>query len=118
MPLYTFYCTLYGSNLLWTFNNIIVTAYLPNDTVGRTRSITYSNDFSSIYNVTSVLTSVSLSTVYQVPYCVSILTIQPFNESKMEVLPFTVACQTHCGDVNSTLVCQSKHYEVAGKITQ
>lgn len=71
-----------------------------------------------LYNITAVLTQVSNATVsrYNAPFCVSVLTVQPANESQIQILPFTVSCQTHCEDANSTAACQTKRYEfeVAG----
>ena len=119
--LYSFSCTLYGYDLIWYFDDEIVTSFHPNDTVGdRFRIYEYpqSAPDNLLYNITAVLTQVSTETVsrYNAPFCVSVLTIQPFNESQIEVLPFTVSCQTHCEDANNTAICQTKHYEVAGTL--
>ena len=112
--LYSFSCTLYGYDLVWYFDDEIVTAFLPND-MDRFRVFQYPRS-APTYNITAVLTQVSNATVsrYNAPFCVSVLTVQPFNESEIQILPFTVSCQTHCQDDNGTAVCQTKHYDVAG----
>ena len=70
------------------------------------------------YNITAVLTQVSNATIsrYNAPFCVSVLTVQPYNESEIQILPFTVSCQTHCQDANQTAIRQTKHYDVAGML--
>ena len=118
--LYTFSCTVYGSNLLWYFNRENVAGFLSYDAVGRTFSITYPQS-APVYNVTAMLTLVSNKTFsrYNVPFCVSILTIQSFNESQADapVIPFNVSCLSFCGnDTHRTEVCQVKTYQVAGII--
>lgn len=115
--LYAFSCTLYGDDLIWHFNREIVTVFLPHDSVGRTVSISYP-ELEPVYNVTAMLTLVSNETFsrYNVPFCVSILTVQSFNESQTDVpvVPFNVSCRTHCEDEQHTEVCQVKAYQVAG----
>ena len=117
--LYSFSCTLYGYDLIWYFNNETVTVFHPNDMTGDKVSKSYPES-APVYNITAVLTQISTETVsrYNAPFCVSILTVQPFNENRIEVMPFTVSCQTHCENgnttLNSTSVCQTEHYEVAG----
>ena len=92
-----------------------MTAFLPDDPIGDKVSKSYPES-SPVYNVTAVLTQVSLPgfSRFNLPFCVSILVVQPFNETQATVLPYTVSCQTHCQDHNDTQVCQTKHYEVAG----
>lgn len=116
-PLYTFSCTLYGYDLIWFFDDVLVTAFLPQDPVGHFRNISYPA-VAPVYNITVMLTQVSLETVsrYNAPFCVSILIVQPFNENNIEVVPFTVSCQTHCEDENRTEVCQARNYKVAGML--
>ena len=104
--LYSFSCTLYGYDLIWHFDNEIVTAFLPNDTAQ------FGNNFRVFqyplsapkYNITAVLIQLSTATVsrYNAPLRISVLTVQPFNESEIQVLSFTVSCQTHCQDANQT----------------
>ena len=94
--------------------------FLSYDAVGRTFSITYPQS-APVYNVTAMLTLVSNKTFsrYNVPFCVSILTIQSFNESQADapVIPFNVSCRSFCGnDTHRTEVCQVKTYQVAGII--
>ena len=112
--LYSFSCTLYGFNLIWYFDNEILTAFQAND-MDHLRTFQYPSS-APIYNITVVLTQVSTATVsrFNAPFCVSVLTVQPFNENEIQVLPFAVSCQTHCEDANNTAVCQTKHYNVAG----
>ena len=115
--LYSFSCTLYGNNLIWYFNNEAVAGFLPQDTVGDAfRVYVYESGPDKLYNITAILTQVSTASEsrYNAPFCVSVLTVQPFNESQIKILPFTVACQTHCEGCNGTNICQTKHYEVAG----
>ena len=111
--LYTFSCTIHNSDLIWVFNDTIVTAFLEDDQAGRIFSMTYPQ-ISPVYNVTAVLTQVQLPNIYNTTYCVSVLTVQPLNGIEVEIIPFTVSCQTFCK--NSTPVCQTKHYEVAGRL--
>lgn len=114
-PLYAFSCTIYGGDLIWYFNNETVTAFLPFDQVGQAISISYPES-SPVYNITAVLTQVERLSVYNTTFCVSILTVHPFNEtqSEIEVVPFTVSCQTFCKDDNKSAACQVKRYTVAG----
>jgi hypothetical protein len=117
--LYSFSCTLYGYDLVWYFDDEIVTAFLPNDTFGNSLIRVFQYPPSApVYNITAALTQVSTATVsrYHVPFCVSVLTVQPFNESDIQVLPFTVSCQTHCEGATNTAICQTKHYDVAGML--
>ena len=115
--LYTFSCTLYGDDLIWYFNREKVTAFLPHDLVGHTFGMSYPPS-APVYNITAMLTLVSNETFsrYNAPYCVSILTVQSFNESQTDapVMPFNVSCRTHCEDERHTEVCQVKIYQVAG----
>ena len=72
----------------------------------------------AVYSVTATLTLVSNQTLsrYNVPFCVSILTIQSFDESQTDapVIPFNVSCLTFCENENRTEVCRVKGYQVAG----
>jgi hypothetical protein len=116
-PLYSFSCTLYGYDLIWYFDNVTVSSFLPGDTRCQNKFKVFQYPPSApLYNITAVLTQVSNATVsrYNAPFCVSVLTVQPFNESEIQVLPFTVSCQTHCEDAANTSICQTKHYDVAG----
>lgn len=114
-PLYAFSCTLYRGDLIWYFNDKIVTAFLPNDTVGHNFSISYPKS-DPVYNITAVLTQVETVSIYNTTFCVSILTVQPSNERNIEVIPFTVSCQTFCKDDNRSAACQVKQYSVAGEL--
>lgn len=91
--------------------------FLSNDAVGITFSKPYPQS-APVYNVTAMLTLVSNETYsrYNVPFCVSILTIQSFNESQADapVIPFNVSCRSFCGNEQRTEVCQVKTYQVAG----
>ena len=116
LPLEAFSCTLYGFDLIWFFNDQEITAFLPNDEIKKV-SISYPSS-SPIYNLTAVLTQVTLVpelSRFNLPFCVSILIVQPFNESQTEIEPYSVTCQTHCTGDNGTQVCQMKQYEIAGK---
>lgn len=120
MPLYIFHCEVYGNSLLWEINDEEDIVFLPFDEVGRTvvnQLISY-NGSSPVYNVSAVLTHISKMSLENVtiPQCVSILTVQSFNASQFEVLPFNVSCQSSCQDENHTQICQTKHYEVAGTL--
>ena len=112
---YSFSCTLYGYDLIWYFNELL-TSYLPNDNdTDCIRVFPYPLS-APYYTITVVLTQFSNATIsrYNAPFCVSVLTVQPYNESEIQVLPFTVSCQTHCQDADETDICQTKHYDVAG----
>ena len=116
--LYTFSCTLYGDDLIWKFNSETVAAFSPQEqSVGRPRSMSYPPQ-APIYNVTATLTLVSNETLsrYNTSFCVSIMTVQSFNESQADapVAPFNVSCRTHCDNEQHTEVCQVKTYLVAG----
>ena len=116
-PFYTFSCTLYGDDLIWHFNDENVGGFLPGDPVGR--SILRSFPTSApVYNVTAVLTKIVPVSEYNVPFCVSVLIVQPYSEitSQVQVTPFRISCQGHCANVNRTEVCQVKSYKVAGII--
>ena len=116
-PLYSFSCTLYGNELIWYFDDEIVKSFLPNDTVGNFWVVQYPPS-APYYNITAVLTQVSTATIsrFNAPFCVSVLRVQPFNDSEIQVLPFTVSCQTHCQDATQTATCQTKHYNIAGML--
>ena len=115
--LYTFSCTVYGSELVWHFNRERVGGFQSFDTIGTRFSKPYPQE-APVYNVTAMLTLVSNETFsrYNVSFCVSILTMQSFNESQTDapVIPFNVSCQTFCKNENRTEVCRVKDYQVAG----
>ena len=115
--LYTFSCTLYGADLTWYFNRKTVTSFQEYDELGRTFSMPYPKS-SPVYNITAMLTLISNETYsrYNVPFCVSILTVQSFNESQTDapVIPFNVSCLTHCETEGHPEICQVKTYQVAG----
>ena len=114
VPLEAFSCTLYGFDLIWLFNDQKITAFYPDDPIGDKVNISYPNS-SSIYNLTAILTKVDMISLsrFSLPFCVSTLIVQPFNESQTELEPYNVTCQTFCTGNNRT-VCQTKKYEVAG----
>ena len=114
-PFYTFSCTLYSDDLIWRFNDENVGGFLPNDSVGH-HFIVSVPSLAPAYNITAVLTQVVPVSEYNVPFCVSVLIVQPFNASQPQVMPFTVSCKGHCADDNRTEVCQIKSYKVAGII--
>ena len=114
-PLYTFRCTLFNDDLIWLFNNTRVTAFLNDDQVGRIFSIHYP-DSDPIYNITAVLTQVKTVSRYNTTYCVSVMTVEAYDERVVDIRPFTVSCQTFCKDENTTLACQTRHYSVAGML--
>ena len=111
LPVYSFSCTLYSNDLIWYFNNETVGGFLPNDSVGHRFTGSFPTS-APVYDVTAVLTQVVPVNEYNVPYCVSILIVQPFDISQLQAMPFTVACQGHCTDDDE--VCQVKSYKVAG----
>ena len=117
-PVYTFYCTVNGNNLTWYINDGTVTTFTPRDRVGRTVSVTYPRNSQSdpLYNVTYTLTHISMIPGTAIFKYVSYVNILPFNDSKIEVVPFNVSCKTRCSDDNRTDVCQSRQYEVAGML--
>ena len=114
---HTFSCTHYGKDLLWYFNGISVTSFHGSDEAGRFHRITYPRPPAEpLFNVTAVLIQVDNSTVrdYNVPFCVSSLTVHPYNVNNLNMIPFNVSCRTYCSDINITEVCQVKEYEIAG----
>ena len=117
---YSFSCTVYGKDLIWHFDDVIVKSFLPNDTVGAKFRVFQYPSSAPYYSITAVLTQFSNATIsrYNVPFRVSVLTVQPYNESEIQVLPFTISCQTHCQDADKTDVCQTKHYDVAGMLNK
>ena len=113
--MYTFSCQVYAFDLIWYLNNERVTGFLPFDNVGATFTALYPRS-APAYNITAILTQMSSvlvggSTLRRVT---STLIVQPFNESQIEVIPFTVSCQAHCEDENYTEVCQNRQVNVAG----
>ena len=115
-PFYTFSCTLYGDDLIWYFNNERVGGFLPDDPVGHHFIGSFPSS-APVYNVTAVLIRIVPVSEYNVPFCVSVLIVQPYSKSQLQVMPFNVSCQGHCADDNHTEVCQAKSYKVAGTIT-
>ena len=93
-----------------------VTVFLPFDTTGIAFSRLYP-ELAPVYSITVTLTQKLVSVGrYGLPLTVSTMTVQPlFNESEIQVTPFIVSCQTHCGDEIHTRVCQRKSITVAGK---
>lgn len=115
-PLYTFSCSIYGTDTIWYFNNVTLTAFLPGDTAGITFKRLYP-ELAPVYSITVTLTQKVSVGRYGIPFAVSTLTVQPYNQSQIKVIPFTVSCQTHCGDVNRTEVCQRSNIIVAGNLS-
>ena len=118
--LYTFSCSVHAPDLIWYFNDEIVAAFLPFDRVGDTFVVTYPASAPTyIITMTLIQTASTISFEgYNLPLTTSTLTVQPFNESHIEVIPFTVSCQAHCMDENRTEVCQRKHFYIAGRYYQ
>jgi hypothetical protein len=117
-PYYTFYCNILGGDLIWFFNNELVHSFQINDPSGLIHQINYPRLPKRPTNIlTAALTQVD-NTVSGLgsPFCVSTLTIQPYDDEMFSVLPFNVSCQTHCSDANRTTICQTQHFEVAGKM--
>ena len=114
-PLYTFSCRVYAYDLIWYVDNERVSAFLPFDPIGATFTISYPAS-TPAYNITTILTQLSSVLVggSRLPLVTSTLIMQPFNDSQIEAIPFTVSCQAHCEDRNFTEVCQSRHVNVAG----
>ena len=108
---------MYGSELHWHFNRKYVGGFQSFDTIGTTFSKPYPQA-APVYNVTAMLTLVLNETFsrYNAPFCVSILTIQSFNENQTDapVIPFNMSCQTFCENEHRTEVCRVKDYQVAG----
>ena len=71
-----------------------------------------------VHNITTRLTELDKEAGEEfnisVPFCISTLTVQPFDDDDFEVIPFNVSYQTHCSDANNTAICQTRHFEVAG----
>ena len=116
---YAFFCNLYSTDLIWYYNGRVMSSFQLNDTVGTTYKKTFPEPPEKpVHNVTTVLTELNMTAGEEynisVPFCISYLTIQPFDDNDFEVIPFNVSCQTHCSDENNTAICQSQHYEVAG----
>ena len=115
---YTFICTHYGRELLWYFNGISVTSFQDGDAPGRIHQITYpeSSESKPLLNITAVLIQIDESTTdtYNVPFCVSSLTLHPYDGNNLTVIPFSVSCHTFCADENHTEVCQKEEYNTAG----
>ena len=91
-----------------------MTAFLPNDMAGDKVSKSYP-EAAPVYNITVVLTQRFVSK-YNVPFSTSTLIVQPFNDSEIEVIPFTVSCQVHCLGENITEACQRKHFNIASRL--
>ena len=89
--------------------------FLPDDLAGEVFMRSFPTS-APVYNVTAVLTQIVPVSEYNVPFCVSVLIVQPYSEiaSQVQVMPFKVSCQSHCADENHTEVCQVKSYKVAG----
>ena len=115
-PYYTFYCNIYGNDLIWYFNGEVVNSFQINDPSGHTYQTTYPSSSNSPTNIlTTALTQVTVDTSgSESPFCVSTLTVQPYDDDAFNVIPFNVSCQTHCSDENLTTICQTQHFSVAG----
>ena len=111
-----FSCTVYGPDLIWYFNHRRITSFYPGDAASRTFNIPES---SPIYSVTAIPstrnTQAPSQSRFGLPFCISVLLVQPYNASQIEFEPYNVTCQTHCVADNHT-VCQTiaKQHEVAG----
>ena len=118
LSFYSFSCSVYGSDLVWYFNNEIVTAFLPFDSVGTIFRRSYPA-LAPIYTITTILTEQASMSFegYMLQLVTSILTVQLLNENQAEPIPFTVSCQAHCEDTNFTEICQSKRVKIAGLYT-
>ena len=116
-PLFIFSCNVYAFDLVWYINSEIVTAFLPFDAVGATFRSSYPS-LAPIYNITTTLTQQTSVSVggRRLRLATSTLIVQPFNESQIETIPFTVSCQAHCENENFTEVCQSRLVNVAGNV--
>lgn len=116
ISLYSFSCSVYTSDLVWYFNNEIVTAFLPFDNVGALFRRSYPA-MAPIYTITTILIERAPMSFegYMLQLVTSILTVQPLNENpQAEPIPFTISCQAHCEDKNFTEICQSKLVKIAG----
>ena len=72
-----------------------------------------------VYNISATLTHVTkVNGSRYLPFCISTLIVQPYNESKLELVPFNVSCQTYCEDENRTGICKTKSYKVATGMSQ
>jgi hypothetical protein len=113
--LYSYSCNIHASDLVWYFNNKIVTAFLPSDTVGTIFWNSYPT-LAPVYTITTILMEQGSMSFggYRLPRATSTLIVQPFNGSQSEAISFTVSCQAHCRDENYTAVCQSRQVNVAG----
>ena len=113
--LYAFSCSIYTYDLIWHINDQILAVLFPSDSIGTVFSRSFPVS-APAYNLTVILSQRSSMFIgeYSLPLTTSILIVQPFNESENEAIPFTVTCQSHCRDKNSTTVCQRKHFNVAG----
>lgn len=114
VPYYTFYCNIYGSDLIWYYNDQIINSFQINDPTGRLFQVNYPSAGTPVNVITTVLTQVADNAPSQ--FCSSTMTVQPHNDDNFEAIPFTVSCQSHCNDENLTTACQTQHYEVAGMI--
>ena len=118
-PVFAFSCKTYGEELIWKFNENIVTSFHVNDTVGMVSIVrVFSSAESAVYNVSAQLTKVvdSDTNIINSTYCVSVLTVRPFNDSQFKVAPFNVTCQTHCQNGTQTQVCKTNRYKTAGML--
>lgn len=115
-PFYSFTCIAKAVDTIWYFNDTTVTAFLPFDTT-RT-GIAFNRlypEVAPVYIITVTLTQKVISIGrYGLPLTVSTMTVQPYNESEIQVMPFIVSCQTHCGNETYTPVCQRQSVIVAG----
>ena len=115
--LHRFFCTLYGTDLLWYFNDKIMTSFRDGDPVGHLHQKTYPEPPEEpMFNVTAVLIQVNNSSwsEYNVPFSSSFLTVLPYNLYNVSVSPFNISCNTFCSNDNMTEVCQEKELNIAG----
>ena len=112
-----FSCTHFGRAVVWHFNGSSVATFHSGDKRGRSIQKTYPRPPAKpVFNVTAVLVLDDNSTVsdYNVPFCVTYLTVQPYDVNNVSVIPFNVSCNTFCADDTVTEVCQVREYNIAG----
>lgn len=119
-PYYAFFCTLYGTDLIWLYNDQIVNTFQNGDAIGTIYRRTFPEPPEMpLHNLTTVLTQLDREVGEEfnisVPFCISTLPVQPFDDDDFEVIPFNVSCQTHCGGADGQTICQTQHFNVAGE---
>ena len=117
-PYYAFFCTLYGTDLIWYLNDKRINSFQSGDPIGRLFQTSYPElPEKPLYNITTVLTQLDNTPVnyFNAPLCISTLTVQPFgNDNDFSIIPFSVSCRTHCIDMDRTEICQTENYNIAG----